>query len=78
MKYLLKWLEDVGSARKLYLLVMKTEYLSPHAIVESIDDVEENLPLDLNNQQAATKLQQQIDILNLRNSMPIENLLNLD
>ncbi|CAG8533242.1 4993_t:CDS:2 [Dentiscutata heterogama] len=43
-----------------------------------IDDIEENLPLDLNDQQAAKELQQQIDILNLRNPMPVEDLLNLD
>ncbi|CAG8588624.1 19583_t:CDS:2 [Racocetra fulgida] len=50
----------------------------PPIAVESIDDVEENLPLDSNEQRAAKELQQQIDILNLRNPMPIEDLLNLD
>ncbi|CAG8802910.1 15378_t:CDS:2 [Cetraspora pellucida] len=50
----------------------------PSIAVESINNVEESLPLDSNDQQAAKELQQQIDLLNLHNPMPIEDLLNLD
>ncbi|CAG8764338.1 36891_t:CDS:2, partial [Racocetra persica] len=76
--YLLKRLGDVGSTQKLYLLMMKTEYLSPHAIVESIDDVKENLPPDPNDELTVKELQQQIDILPVQNPLSIEDLLNLE
>ncbi|CAG8764340.1 36892_t:CDS:2, partial [Racocetra persica] len=71
-------IRDVGSTQKLYLLMMKTEYLSPHAIVESIDDVKENLPPDPNDELTVKELQQQIDILPVQNPLSIEDLLNLE
>ncbi|CAG8799278.1 29133_t:CDS:1, partial [Racocetra persica] len=52
--------------------------VAPHAIVESIDDVKENPSPDPNDELTVKELQQQIDVLPVRNPLSIEDLLNLE
>ncbi|CAG8782277.1 25308_t:CDS:2, partial [Racocetra persica] len=50
----------------------------PPITYEGIDDMEENLSFDPNDELAVKELQQQINILHVRNLIPIEDLLNLE
>ncbi|CAG8827096.1 16095_t:CDS:1, partial [Cetraspora pellucida] len=48
----------------------------PPTVIEGTNDIEENPPVDPNDELIIKELQQQINMLQVRNPMPIEDLLN--